>query len=74
MEDEEYPNLRKRWAVYGMTRNYPFARDTESAPNPEDEAVWEAVVESGDLLYIPAAGACWTAAERTHASSDSWDS
>jgi hypothetical protein len=45
---------RKRWAVYGMTRNYPFAGDTENAPKPrKDEALWEAVVESGDLLYIP---------------------
>ena len=45
---------RKRWAIYGMTRNYPFAGDPESAPKPpRDQPLWEAEVESGDLLYIP---------------------
>jgi Cupin superfamily protein len=45
---------RKRWAIYGMTRLFPFADDPENAPMPPKESpIWEAVLEDGDVLYIP---------------------
>ena len=43
---------RKRWAVYGETRPYPLAGDTD-LPKPAHAPLWEATLEDGDLLYIP---------------------
>jgi hypothetical protein len=44
---------RKRWSVYGMTRPYPLARDIEPNRKPTHEPLWDAILEDGDLLYIP---------------------
>jgi ribosomal protein L16 Arg81 hydroxylase len=44
---------RKRWSVYGMTRPYPLARDVEPNQKPTHDPLWEAILEDGDLLYIP---------------------
>ena len=44
---------RKRWSVYGMTRPYPLARDIEPNQKPTTEPLWDAILEDGDLLYIP---------------------
>ena len=44
---------RKHWKVYGMTRPYPLAQDSEQAPKPAHEPLWEQTLEEGDLLYIP---------------------
>jgi hypothetical protein len=44
---------RKRWSVYGMTRPHPLARDIESNHKPSGEPLWDAILEDGDLLYIP---------------------
>jgi hypothetical protein len=44
---------RKQWKVYGMTRRFPLASDVESADAPPTEALWEGLLEDGDLLYIP---------------------
>ena len=44
---------RKQWKVYGMTRRFPLASDVESAEPPATEALWEGLLEDGDLLYIP---------------------
>jgi hypothetical protein len=44
---------RKQWKVYGMTRRYPLARDIEPAVDPPTEVLWEGLLQSGDLLYIP---------------------
>jgi hypothetical protein len=44
---------RKHWKVYGMTRPYPLAQDSEQAPKPVHEPLWEQTLEEGDLLYIP---------------------
>lgn len=44
---------RKHWKVYGMTRNYPLARDTERALDPPENVLWEGLLSDGDLLYIP---------------------
>ncbi|HEX8140978.1 MAG TPA: cupin domain-containing protein [Pyrinomonadaceae bacterium] len=44
---------RKRWSVYGMTRPYPLASDTERAEKPAGSPLWEETLEDGDLLYIP---------------------
>jgi hypothetical protein len=44
---------RKHWKVYGMTRAYPLAQDSEQAQKPEHEPLWEQTLEEGDLLYIP---------------------
>jgi hypothetical protein len=44
---------RKRWRVYGETRPSPVANDSEPAPKPDGDALWEDTLEDGDLLYIP---------------------
>lgn len=44
---------RKHWKVYGMTRAYPLAQDSEQAQKPAHEPLWEQTLEEGDLLYIP---------------------
>ncbi len=44
---------RKRWALYGETRKHPLAGDREVAPKPAGDPVWEATLQTGDLLYIP---------------------
>jgi Cupin superfamily protein len=44
---------RKHWKVYGMTRAYPLAQDSEQAQKPTHEPLWEQTLEEGDLLYIP---------------------
>lgn len=44
---------RKHWKIFGTTRLYPLARDVEPAVNPPSEAIWERLLEDGDLLYIP---------------------
>ena len=44
---------RKRWGVYGMTRPYPLAQDSESNKRPAEEPLWESTLQDGDLLYIP---------------------
>lgn len=44
---------RKHWKVYGMTRAYPLAQDSEPAQKPTHEPLWEQTLEEGDLLYIP---------------------
>lgn len=44
---------RKHWKVYGMTRAYPLAQDSEQAPKPVGEPLWQQTLQEGDLLYIP---------------------
>jgi hypothetical protein len=44
---------RKHWKVYGMTRAYPLAQDSEQAQKPTQAPLWEQTLEEGDLLYIP---------------------
>jgi hypothetical protein len=44
---------RKHWKVYGMTRAYPLAQDSEQASRPTHEPLWEQTLNDGDLLYIP---------------------
>jgi hypothetical protein len=44
---------RKRWRVYGETRPAPVANDSEPAPKPINDPLWEDTLEDGDLLYIP---------------------
>lgn len=44
---------RKRWSVYGMTRPYPLAQDSETNKRPTEGALWEETLNDGDLLYIP---------------------
>src|SRR5258708_3121010 len=43
---------RKLWKVYPMTREHPIQGDPKDEKPPE-EPVWEGMLESGDLLYIP---------------------
>ena len=43
---------RKHWKVYGVTRPYPLPRDVEAAVAPT-EVLWEGLLDSGDLLYMP---------------------
>jgi hypothetical protein len=44
---------RKRWSVYGTTRPYPLAGESEPNPKPTSAPLWEETLEDGDLLYIP---------------------
>ena len=44
---------RKRWGIYGVTRPYPLAQDREHSQKPDQEPLWETVLEDGNVLYIP---------------------
>jgi Cupin superfamily protein len=44
---------KKNWKVYPPTRQYPLFRDVEFSTEPPSQAVWEGIVEDGDVLYIP---------------------
>lgn len=44
---------RKQWKVYGMTRPFPLGRDAELTLNPPTEVLWDGLLQSGDVLYIP---------------------
>ena len=43
---------RKHWMIHGMTRPYPLAGDPKE-PKPTDPPLWDRILETGDLLYIP---------------------
>jgi hypothetical protein len=44
---------RKLWRVYGETRKHPLTGDHAPRPENIDAPLWEAMLEDGDLLYIP---------------------
>lgn len=44
---------RKHWKVYRPTRLHPFKKDLAVSAPPDAPPVWDAVLEDGDLLYIP---------------------
>jgi hypothetical protein len=44
---------RKLWRIYGETRPHPLTGDQSEKPSNVDAPVWEAMLEDGDLLYIP---------------------
>ena len=44
---------RKHWKVFAPTRPYPLRDDTEAAPRPTGEPVWDGILEDGDMLYMP---------------------
>lgn len=44
---------RKKWRLYGTTRENPLKMDLESAPKPENAPNWERILEAGDLLFLP---------------------
>jgi ribosomal protein L16 Arg81 hydroxylase len=44
---------RKHWKVHRPTRVHPLKQDVEKAEEPEDEPIWEGVLEAGDVLYLP---------------------
>lgn len=44
---------RKLWRIYGETRRAPLTGDTAEKPADMDAPLWEAMLEDGDLLYIP---------------------
>jgi hypothetical protein len=44
---------RKLWRIYGETRRSPLTGDTAEKPSDVDAPLWEAMLEDGDLLYIP---------------------
>jgi ribosomal protein L16 Arg81 hydroxylase len=43
---------RKQWKIYGMTRAYPLTGDPKE-PKPAEPPLWDHILETGDLLYIP---------------------
>lgn len=44
---------RKLWRIYGETRKHPLTGDDAERPSNVEEPLWEAMLEDGDLLYIP---------------------
>ena len=44
---------RKRWALYGFTREAPTYRDLHGRPEKPTTPIEELVLEPGDLLYLP---------------------
>jgi ribosomal protein L16 Arg81 hydroxylase len=44
---------RKKWALYGPGKQYPLGDDGQAHKNPPPEPVWEGVLDTGDLLYMP---------------------
>jgi ribosomal protein L16 Arg81 hydroxylase len=44
---------RKKWILYGPGKQYPLGDDGRAHKNPPQEPVWEGVLETGDLLYMP---------------------
>lgn len=44
---------RKLWRIYGETRRHPVTGDQAARPENVDAPLWEAMLEDGDLLYIP---------------------
>jgi hypothetical protein len=44
---------RKRWRLYGSTRQFPILRDVVAPEPPDREPVAECVLEDGDVLYVP---------------------
>ena len=44
---------RKLWRIYGETRKHPLTGDDAPKPLNIDAPLWEAMLEDGDLLYIP---------------------
>ncbi|MDI6623091.1 MAG: cupin domain-containing protein [Brevundimonas sp.] len=43
----------KRWQMFAPTRQYPLYRDVDPNLSPPTDPLWERVVESGDVIYIP---------------------
>jgi ribosomal protein L16 Arg81 hydroxylase len=43
---------RKHWKVHGMTLAYPLTGDPKE-PKPTEPPLWDHILETGDLLYIP---------------------
>lgn len=44
---------RKLWRIYGETRKHPLTGDDAPKPENIEAPLWEAMLEDGDLLYIP---------------------
>ncbi len=44
---------RKRWQLFAPTRRNPLPDDSEAPARPAGPPVWDAVLEDGDMLYIP---------------------
>jgi len=44
---------RKRWEVHAPTRLHPLRKDVEPAPEPSGASVWNGILESGSILYLP---------------------
>ena len=44
---------RKHWKVYGQTHPHPMMEDFEKLPPPTGQPVFDAVLNDGDMLYLP---------------------
>lgn len=44
---------RKRWRLFGFTEEAPLAVPPEAKRGAPTKAVWEGVLDTGDMLYIP---------------------
>jgi ribosomal protein L16 Arg81 hydroxylase len=44
---------RKNWKVHKPTRLHPFKEDSEPTVEPTEAAIWDHVLDTGDVLYLP---------------------
>jgi ribosomal protein L16 Arg81 hydroxylase len=42
---------RKRWQIFPPTQDYPL--DAGAAPKPSGTPLWDGILNSGDILYLP---------------------
>ncbi len=44
---------RKKWKIYGFIENHPIRVGPSIKSEISKEPIWEAIIEQGDLLYLP---------------------
>ncbi len=44
---------RKRWQIFGKTHEHPLRGESESCAEKPTIPIWEGLIESGDVLYMP---------------------
>src|SRR5580704_15978548 len=44
---------RKHWKVYPPTRLHPLRNDVEKPSEPEEDPVWDGILENGEMIYMP---------------------
>ena len=44
---------RKHWKIYEPTRLHPLLDDVETPTRPDEQPVWDGIIEDGDVLHVP---------------------